>query len=385
MQHTKIFFPNLDGLRFFAFFVVFINHVTGSTGYLTNNQWFNFFRSHFLWNGDLGVSFFFVLSGFLITYLLLEEKKITGKINVFHFYIRRILRIWPLYFLIVALCLLVFPLFDDYIAYRFPIGVSIDDLNPWFYLTFTGNFDFIYNGVSNFLIGVLWSVSIEEQFYLLWPLVIAITPRKYLLPLFVSIITGSILFRFFYANGDIMIIKYHSLSCVSDLATGAVIAYLATKETFIERLRNIAKYKIIFIYLIILLFIPLRFYVWKLGEYYVFASSIVPVIFSFLFAFIILEQNYAGQSFYKMSNSKIFSSLGKFTYGMYCFHMIVLFLVLYILDYFGMNVIRMNKYGLIISAVLGLSFTILISKLSYRYFESNFLRLKGRFSRIVKD
>jgi len=66
---TKIFFPNLDGLRFLAFFAVFINHAFGCLGYTNHHASYNFFRSNYLLSGDLGVNLFFVLSGFLITYL----------------------------------------------------------------------------------------------------------------------------------------------------------------------------------------------------------------------------------------------------------------------------------------------------------------------------
>ena len=165
-ESNKVFFPNLEGLRFFAFFVVFVNHATHSLGYFNHSNKYAFINLHFFKNGDLGVSFFFVLSGFLITYLLLKEKELSGKINIKNFYLRRILRIWPVYFLVVALCLIVFPRLGNLVPGWFPISVDTSSLNPLFYLTFTGNFDYLVNGISNVMIGVLWSVSIEEQFYL---------------------------------------------------------------------------------------------------------------------------------------------------------------------------------------------------------------------------
>ena len=99
-EKQKIFFPNLDGLRFFSFLAVFILHalVTDSL-HIRESAWFR--QAKQLAHADLGVSFFFVLSGFLITYLLLAENKSRGTIDVGAFYIRRVLRIWPLYFLCV--------------------------------------------------------------------------------------------------------------------------------------------------------------------------------------------------------------------------------------------------------------------------------------------
>jgi peptidoglycan/LPS O-acetylase OafA/YrhL len=81
---NKVYFPNLNGLRFFAAFSVMLYHFFGEG----------------LINGHYGVVLFFVLSGFLITYLLFEEKEKFGKIEIKKFYFRRILRIWPLYYLV---------------------------------------------------------------------------------------------------------------------------------------------------------------------------------------------------------------------------------------------------------------------------------------------
>jgi peptidoglycan/LPS O-acetylase OafA/YrhL len=383
---NKVFFPNLEGLRFFAFFLVFVNHATGSLGFYINTPTYAYMKSHIFKNGDLGVSFFFVLSGFLITYLLLKEKEMSGKINIKNFYLRRVLRIWPLYYLIIFLCLVVFPHLSSIIPEWFPIEVSVSKLNPWYYMTFTGNFDYLANGIPRGMIGVLWSVSVEEQFYLFWPLIIAFIPRKHLLKTFIIIILGSIAFRFFCSNGgSAMIIKYHSLSCISDLATGAVIAYLACKESFIEKISRIPKYAIILVYLVLIVIAPLRFEIWHFGSHYKHVASIMPVIFSSLFAFIILEQNYAKNSFYKISNFKLISSFGKFTYGMYCYHMISFFVVLFIFHLMGIKLVGMDVPTFFFIVFTSFFSTVLISELSYAYFESFFLRMKDKFALIRKD
>ena len=106
---TAIVFPHLDGLRFFCFFVVFLFHGFSTTSAeVAQSSAYRFVRFLFR-HGDLGVNFFFVLSGFLITYLLLEEKQRHGRIHIGYFYIRRMLRIWPLYFACVAFGFLAFP------------------------------------------------------------------------------------------------------------------------------------------------------------------------------------------------------------------------------------------------------------------------------------
>ncbi|MFM7901642.1 MAG: efflux RND transporter periplasmic adaptor subunit, partial [Bacteroidota bacterium] len=103
---------------------------------------------------------FFALSGFLITYLLLEEKK-KGEVNIRNFYIRRILRIWPLYYLFVALTLITTFFFD----------VSFEYKSILFYIFLLANIPFIFGGHIPFL-SHFWSLGVEEQFYSFWPWVV---------------------------------------------------------------------------------------------------------------------------------------------------------------------------------------------------------------------
>ena len=103
------YFEHLDTLRFFAFFSVFVLHVTFFGTYYNGEPWFVFIKDSLVQNGDLGVNFFFTLSGFLITNLLLQEREDTGKINILKFYARRFLRIWPLYFMLVFVGFIVLP------------------------------------------------------------------------------------------------------------------------------------------------------------------------------------------------------------------------------------------------------------------------------------
>jgi peptidoglycan/LPS O-acetylase OafA/YrhL len=377
---NKTFFPHLDALRFIAFFAVFVNHSLISFGYYNPNPTFKFIQKNFLSSGGLGVSFFFVLSGFLITYLLLEEKETHGRIDIKKFYIRRVLRIWPLYFLIIVLALFVFPLFKNAVPATFPIRFATDQLNPWLYVTFAGNFDYLWNGISNVVIGILWSVSIEEQFYLFWPLIIAFVPKKRLLLTFLLIIAASTLFRFFCTNGgSLKIITYHSFSCVSDLAIGAVLAYLATNKTFIERIERMPGIAIEGVYFVGFALLPFREYIWKFGIHYVHAAAILPVLIAAFFAFVIMEQCFAKHSFFKAGNLKMISKLGTYSYGMYCYHMTVFFIVMLCYSSAGLRITGISPYQLMITSAISLVLTIGISRVSYVYFEKKFLNLKKRF------
>ena len=104
----KIYFSGLNALRFFAAYFVLLHHgetIRAKFG-LPNFEAYSFFR-----NGMIAVSVFFVLSGFLITYLLLDEIQRTNDVSIKKFYSRRILRIWPLYYLLVFIGLALIPLF----------------------------------------------------------------------------------------------------------------------------------------------------------------------------------------------------------------------------------------------------------------------------------
>jgi peptidoglycan/LPS O-acetylase OafA/YrhL len=142
---------------------------------------------------------------------------------------------------------------------------------------------------------------------------------------------------------------------------------------------------IILMYILLVALVPFKGLIWKFGLHYRHAASILPVIFSTLFAFFILEQNYAEQSFYKIGQFKRISSLGKYTYGMYCYHVIIMFLVLYTFFIFGIDVLHPNKFEFISESITALVLTILFAKFSYTRFESRFLQIKERFSILTQN
>ena len=149
--------PELDALRFFAFFAVFMFHMPRklSWGVPVNSL---------LDAGCFGVDLFFVLSAYLITELLVRERVATGKLDVRAFYIRRILRIWPLYFFFIGIAALV-PWWNP--GHVFGLRYVIP------FLLLSGNWSIIAFGWPLKSIALpLWSVSIEEQFYLLWPIIV---------------------------------------------------------------------------------------------------------------------------------------------------------------------------------------------------------------------
>ena len=159
-------FACLDGLRFICIAAVLWHHSPIKP---------QFAEYDILGKGFLGVDFFFVLSGFLITTLLLREERKTGTFSIRKFYWRRILRIIPIYYLVVTFV----------VAITILKGQTAEALEkaPYYYL-FLSNF--LNDHLTN--LSITWSLSVEEQFYLLWPALLMITPRRWLGPVLLTAI-----------------------------------------------------------------------------------------------------------------------------------------------------------------------------------------------------
>ncbi len=370
-EKQKLFFPNLDGLRFFSFLAVFLLHglVTDSPA-IHEANWFK--QSKLLAHADLGVSFFFVLSGFLITYLLLFENQSRGKIDVGSFYVRRVLRIWPLYFFCVIYGFIITP------HLRILMGQSpAENANPLLSATFLNNFDRIHNGPpQSAVLGVLWSIAVEEQFYLLWPLLLFFVPKKYFQWIFFTVITVSLVYRSFQ-QGEVA--ENHTLGVISDMAIGGLAAWLSIRKNFFEKMfEKIPKPVTLIFYTVTFLLIVFWYQLFSFRELIVFRR----VIMATAFAWIIVEQNYNSKSYFKISNFKIISRLGKYTYGLYCLHPIAISATIV-----GLRALGINKTGwqiIFLQIPVSLLVSILLSYVSYHAFEKHFLKLKERFAYITK-
>lgn len=220
----RVYFPELDGLRFVAFALVFFFHqgvpqpelsrMLGSAGALRLRE-----------NGWVGVQLFFILSGFLITTLLLREEAAFGRIDLKAFWFRRVLRIWPLYYLTVAITFLVLPWLDGSLATasgRAALGSRL----PAF-LTFLGNWSMLFQGmVASDAQSILWSVNVEEQFYLVVPLIVAWVPPRFRVPLVVALIGSAVGVRagFARAGADHLWVYFNSFAQFDTLLSGVLLA-----------------------------------------------------------------------------------------------------------------------------------------------------------------
>lgn len=189
----------VDTFRFFAFLNVFLFHAT--------DQWSA---------GYLGVQAFFVLSSFLLTYLALGEIESTGKFSRLNFFVRRSLRIYPLYFLVVATCFYVLPV----LATAFHHKITLPE-SQWKYWLFLSNLD---TGEHIFALKFLWSISVEEQFYLLF-IAMSFLFRKHIYILIVALLLASFAAPT-VSNLTGVSTYYNPLSYTQDFAIGMLAATL---------------------------------------------------------------------------------------------------------------------------------------------------------------
>ena len=367
-KSNSVYFPNLDGIRFIAALLVIINHVEQISSIYSIN---NCFENDFIKNtGKLGVCLFFVLSGFLITLLLFKEEKLTGTVSLKWFYIRRILRIWPLYFLIIILGLFV---------YQYIPGLRLPDSNYSVYNNNLGSimllFVFFMPNVVLINFGAIpfvaqtWSIGAEEQFYLFWPALNKYIKNKLLLISIVFCVFYSLSFYFSYTQmqSDKHLFMHRLIETIPIhyMCIGAFFAYVACndfkiiqlmKSIFFSKLFQLAALTSIICIILFKIYIP---FIQK--EY-----------FAFIFGVIIYNAALNDKNIFLLNN-KFLTYLGKISYGLYMYHPVAIVVSIVILIYSGLE----NNKILVYTLVLGLS--ILMATISYEFFEKYFFKLKNKF------
>jgi peptidoglycan/LPS O-acetylase OafA/YrhL len=366
------YFKELNSLRFIGFIGIFFGHVFFSNSpEIINSKLYStlFIYSKIL--GFISIDSFFVLSSFLITWKALEEIKFTSNFQFKNFLIRRSLRIWPLYFLIVSIGFLL-----EYLkSYYFLESEKLPSL--WNFILFILNYDIIENGYNFlFFMVFMWSISVEEQFYVFWAIIMKWF-NKYLFGISFLIIIISLFFRIYFIN-DSLSLNFHTASALGNFGIGALTAILAFKyPNFLNKLQNLTRNTILFFYLIIFTFFILMPFLLENDFFIVIQRS----IFSIFFSFIILEQTYSDKSILKVSRIKYFNFFGKISYGLYCYHGIMITIVMQMSGLLTESLLNI----LVLYPILIFISTLLVSYFSFSLYESKFLKFKSKFSFISSN
>jgi peptidoglycan/LPS O-acetylase OafA/YrhL len=381
---TRFYRPELDGLRFFAFFFVFLHHLPMAEGYYVG-PWSIFVNSlekiHL--RGWMGVDLFLCLSSYLIAKLLFLEWKTTDRISVKNFFLRRIFRIWPLYFWVCLLSFLIFPLLGwigpswDDVGYH---GLIQTYLMP--YLCFIGNWVTALDGYAPVkTLTLLWTISLEEQFYVMTPFLLRLAKfeKKSIFKVFGFLLAVTIVARVaaVMAGSRYPFIWVSTLTRLDPLALGTCLALFEDDLIALTKRFPAWAFALIGLGLLEIVFMlpdmdPQTINV--VWQYFILDCGFCCLIFAAI-------QPGTFQRFFSFC---MFTQLGKISYGLYVYHVwafsISSWVLRWMIVYFNL---RLNLFIFeSLEMLLGLTITIGISFVSYHLFEKQFLKLKSRFSTI---
>lgn len=344
--------PELDALRFFSFIAVLLHH--GPTGK---------YLDIVVAVGAFGLSMFFLLSAFLITELLLREREQTATVTWKFFFIRRALRIWPLYFSAVALAIVI-GLIDPRLRVA-PGAIAPMSL-------FVANWFFGSSQLGG-IVGPLWSISVEEQFYVVWPPVMKVGGKK--LAFWASIIfilSGCVWIWFFSGKG--WKLWYDTPVEFLFFAAGALIALACHGRSSLSLSR--ATRSVLLIAGSLVLVIAAHF--GGIGSDFVLGITRSRLYLGYAGAVVgcgIIFLAILGMS----EIPRPLAYLGKISYGLYVFHLPMLLvsekLIAPLRTVFNTSTIEMFLVD-----GLALVFSIVAAHFSYQYFERPFMQLKERFA-----
>ncbi len=336
-------YPTLDGLRGISIIIVIFYHLN-----LSNSKLYNV-----IFNGDLGVNIFFVLSGFLITSLCIKEKVITHDLRLDRFYIRRVLRILPVAYLFLFVLFIL----------NLPLKLNLDYVNFLGAGLFLYNFSFFRHYPHGFAVGHFWSLATEEQFYLLFPVMLKRAFKVYLIVILGIVFVVPILIytQAFSQPNSIFYFLIHYLIKLHGISCGCLFSILAFKFTrsnsFLAAMRP-------YIGLIILFLI---FYL-KFSTDVNATNALSNLLISLLIGvFIWINLSKSSDLIYFLFNNKLIMKIGVLSYGIYIWQQIFTFPIL-------PKPLSLFPYNLIFLGI--------VSCLSYYFYERYFIGLKKKFQKI---
>jgi len=364
----RFYHPELDALRFFAFLLVFLHHGFPHDAAFYTAMRVPTFAARLLAGmgamGAFGVDVFFVLSSYLITELLLREKEVCGAVDLRAFYIRRILRIWPLYFAFIGLA----------VAMQwFVPGQHVGWGAGLSFLLLSGNWWLFFKGFPSSVIFPLWSVSIEEQFYLSWPAVVRRVSQRGMLIAAVAMLVVASAARFYLGMHHAWESQVwcNTFARLDPIALGILVALLLRGE--IPKIGWLAR---------VALFVGGLACLGLAGNYWTIKGDPVSLS-SLLLGYPVMALGSVALLLAVLSrNSPVRGGplvyLGRISYGLYVFHILGLMISDYTVHdqtaWFGRYLLRVS---------VALAATIAMASVSYYGLESPFLRLKQKFTHVL--
>jgi peptidoglycan/LPS O-acetylase OafA/YrhL len=372
----RFYRPELDVLRFFAFLGVFFFHLrphslppeflrytaiplVSSLARLGNDA---------LGAGNFGVDLFFVLSAYLITELLVREKARRGSLDVKAFYVRRILRIWPLYFFFIGVaCMLHVFMGGQVFGWQYVLA----------FLLLSGNWICALHGLPASVALPLWSVSIEEQFYLLWPQVVRRASAKRLAAVAAGLLVmaSGVRFVLLARHTTMQMLGYGTFTRLDGIAVGILISLVLRGR--VPSLSMGVRFFFVFLGLgglmgasELLLATAPGAAPTLLGGMLGFPLVGVACTLLFLAVLGLQAERVRLVGWFRLVY------LGKISYGLYVYHLLALVLMRSALSPLGVALYP-------VYALLGFALTVALSIVSYHFLELPFLKLKERFTYVL--
>lgn len=362
---SKYYFPQLDSIRGLSFLAVYFFHAFHpdfSAGLIGR-------MLQFIYNSlTLSIDVFFILSSFLLTWLGISEYRTKGNFSFINYFTRRALRIWPLYFLLMIFSFVLVP----YVANRFHTPVTLPP--AYYYVFFISNF---YLESHVYFLRFLWTLAVEEQFYLLWGFCLLVLQKR-IVPTAFILLALSIGYTV-YAMNNGLDHYFHTLVYLFDFAIGILAAWLLHNEhrvaSYFRRSGKAGSALILTALpvLFILLFILLEICPASAAPWIDLTGRYLFITYTGLF---IIEQMVNDKTILRLGASRFLVYTGKISYGLYCFHGIVLTFGLLLLEKAGIGMPAVVR----VFVFLGVNY--LVSAISYRFIESPFLSLKDKLRRV---
>ena len=367
----RVYFPQFDVIRFFAAFMIVIYH-----SYIAWSGWFGVpgllstgdfktlsaFGSHidrFIKNMPLGVDIFFFISGYLLTILLVMEKQKFGKVNIPKFYIRRGLRIWPLYFFLIALA----PFIISWLGEKQP--------EYWRTILLVNNFQTMATQTWEYPFAHFWSICIEEHFYIIWPLIIAFVPFRKLLPTIIALIGlswGYKMYTYIFLPANWFELYLHTLSRMDVILMGGLLAVLYIRKPFEFRLNGYILAGIMAFLIIVLSFDDASDFSNMFNG--VLRRPVYIALLALPMMDLLFNPSRAG--IFGKRNPLLY--LGKISYGIYMYGNILVPIVI------KKVMLTYSIYNMYFYFALVFTLSLIIPIISYELLEKPFLKLKQRFA-----
>lgn len=373
MTTTRI--ASIDGLRGLAILLVILHHSFDSV-YGYGRALDGIFAGLSL--GWVGVDLFFAISGFLITGILIETKRSSQ--YFLNFYARRFLRIFPLYYLFCFLSLYLLSCLPCADPLTFEL---IKKQQTWLWLYGANiliSLEHSWVLATNCLeLNHLWSLAVEEHFYLIWPLVVWLCSLRQLKVICLAVVSVVLAARSAYLLGTHDFISAYILTPfrIDALLIGASVALLRS-EMSPEKFRALGHIALPSMFVLIVA--SFRFFDWRLSG--TFAPSVgltlLPLFFSALLIYVVCSSDVS--FFTRAFSSPILSFFGKYSYGLYIYHFPVLKMLgsIGIASYF-ISATHSRLGGIMVSNFIAFITAILVAMLSWHAWEKHFLKLKVYF------